>query len=273
MRKPAGRQDTASYNFESDSLLKPLPPAQLRGQLGSPTFTWGGCYHSSPGVWGRWNERDPRWMPLAQNKGPIRAGRPCTVFLSHAHSGLCDHTYRVVDGFREEGRAVGETGQHELNQHEGDVDVESDVAKHVDLGVLHARGRGGGHLRGAACRGRGEQDAGPGARIPTLAHLPPHRKITGGRQTRHGVVPAPGEDVPRGVRGPGPGRGASPRSRPGPARTGRGTRSTDLTALCASDQCFSTGGGFTFQGTLAASGGNSVCHNLGGCSWRPASRG
>lgn len=96
-------------------------------------------------------------MPLAQNKGPICASQPCTVFLPHTHSCLCDHTYRVVDGFREQGRAVRETGQHELNQHEGEVDVESDIAKHVDLGILHVRGGRRGHSLGATCRGQGSR--------------------------------------------------------------------------------------------------------------------
>lgn len=109
---------------------------------------------------GRWNKTADGSHWLRANAPSAPAGLARYSSLSHTHSCLCDHTYRVVDGLREQGRAVGETGQHELNQHEGEVDVESDVAKQVDLGILHVRGGGGGHLLGATCGGRGEQAAG-----------------------------------------------------------------------------------------------------------------
>lgn len=69
------------------------------------------------------------------------------VFCTHPHAHMrasvliCDHTYGVVDGFGEQGRAVGEAGQHELDQHEAEVNVEGGVAKDISLGILHRRGR------------------------------------------------------------------------------------------------------------------------------------
>jgi len=69
------------------------------------------------------------------------------VFCTHPHAHMrvsvliCDHTYGVVDGFGEQGRAVGEAGQHELDQHKAKVNVEGDVAKDINSGILHRRGR------------------------------------------------------------------------------------------------------------------------------------
>lgn len=76
-------------------------------------------------------------------------------FHTHVHTHVSDHTYGVVDGFREQGRSVREAGQNELHQHEGKVNVESDIAKHVDFSILNvSRGRED-HFLEAACRGRG----------------------------------------------------------------------------------------------------------------------
>ena len=69
------------------------------------------------------------------------------VFCTHPHAHtrvsalICDHTYGVIDGFGEQGRAVRKAGQHELDQHEAKVNVEGDVAKDINLGILHRRGR------------------------------------------------------------------------------------------------------------------------------------
>ena len=69
------------------------------------------------------------------------------VFCTHPHAHMrvsvliCDHTYGVVDGFGEQGRAVREAGQHELDQHEAKVNVEGDIAKDINSGILHRRGR------------------------------------------------------------------------------------------------------------------------------------
>lgn len=69
------------------------------------------------------------------------------VFCTHPHAHtrvsalICDHTYGVVDGFGEQGRAVRKAGQHELDQHEAKVNVEGDVAIDINLGILHRRGR------------------------------------------------------------------------------------------------------------------------------------
>lgn len=151
---------------------------------------------------GRWNKTADGSHWLRANAPSAPAGLARYSSLSHTHSCLCDHTYRIVDGLREQGRAVGETGQHELNQHEGEVDVESDVAKQVDLGILHERGGGGGHLLGATCGGRGEQAAGgpPLGRPrdqPSCPGTPPSPPQDNVREAeRRGLDRAPGERVP-----------------------------------------------------------------------------
>lgn len=103
-----------------------------------------------------------------------------SIFLTrtHTYTHVSDHTYGVVDGFREQRWSVREAGQHELHQHERKVNVESDIAKHVDFSILNvSRGRGKRRsLSGSSLQRPGQRAADPGTRSPALSHVPQQEK-------------------------------------------------------------------------------------------------